>query len=165
LSRTTSARSCLTLALLACVLAAPAAAPAAAREDFISYLLDVQELSRLEYKAVHAQALALKKVQTRKLSEAGFLKILDRDVLPGYKTFISRLARIKPHGADAVRLHPLYVKGARLQLKGYTLQRAAILANDPDKLGQANKTLKSGADLIEEYMKKVDDTRQQYSLQ
>src|SRR5687768_2089987 len=104
LSKTTSGRKSgllVALALLALLLAAPAEAPAAAREDFISYLLDVQELSRLEYKAVHAQALALKKVQTRKLSEAGFLKILDRDVLPTYKSFVSRLARIKPRGADA----------------------------------------------------------------
>lgn len=160
-------RVVVSVALLLLGLLVAAVRPARASEEsqqFATYLLDVQDLSRLEHKAVDAHAQALKKVKSRKLDGAGFEKVLTQQVIPSYTRFVGQLKKVKTPNPEITHLHKIYVDGAGSLLRGYTAQRAAIKSNDAKKMQAANKLIARGNKSLDQYMKSVTGLKKKYNL-
>lgn len=144
--------------------AAPAPSPRGPGEQLTVYLLDVQELARLEHKAVETHQSALKKVAARKMTDPEFLKILTEKVIPPYKRFFNALTKIKTPNAEVLKLHKIYIEAASATLKAFGAQKKAIEKGDAARMEEANKLMARGAERIEVYITTVESLKVKYGL-
>lgn len=143
------------------VTAAPAATPA---QQFANYLLDVQQLSRPEHKAVDAHEAALKQVQARKMTDPEFVKVLSTRVIPQYSRFLAALKKVKAPSAEIKQLHKVYINAASAMLKGFVGQRDAVKSGDLARMKDANRMIDRGNKEIGQYLGQVDKLKVKYGL-
>jgi len=141
--------------------AAPASTPA---QQLANYLLDVQQLSRPEHKAVDAHEAALKQVQARKMTDPDFVKVLSTRVIPQYKSFLAALKKVKTPSAEIKALHKTYINAASAMLKGFGGQRDAVKTGDLARMKEANRMIDRGNKEIGQYLAEVDKLKVKYGL-
>ncbi|MBM3462569.1 MAG: hypothetical protein FJX76_10760 [Armatimonadetes bacterium] len=133
-------------------------------EQVAVYLLDVQELSRMEHKAAEEAKQALRKVKARKMTADAYERLLDQQVIPDYKKFVLALKKIKTPNLEVLKVHKMVVEGAGCQMKAYVGQRDAIAANDVQKMKSANALMRRGIKFMADYIKAVDALKLKYGL-
>ncbi|GIP30144.1 hypothetical protein J23TS9_52740 [Paenibacillus sp. J23TS9] len=86
---------------------------------------------------------------------------LTNTVIPNYKKVVSMTSKISAPNAELQAIHSLMVKGAKLQLEGFTLMQQAIYKKT--SFTAANKKLDAGRAAINQYTAKVQAYADKYS--
>ena len=98
------------------------------------------------------------------VSDQALRQALVSQVIPAYTRLSVLAGGIKPRTEPVKQLHSLYRQAAILRLQGFRTILLAIDTQDPDLVGQANRTLDRAQQLTAQWQAGVDRLAAKYGL-
>ncbi len=140
------------LLMLSLLLAACGTDPV--QQDLMTYInTDMQKIDRMESVATEAYASVSGENYS---SDKIMYNVMTTKVIPNYKDFLEKLKAVKPRTKEVQDVHSLWVQGAELQMKGFSMIVTALENQDADMIQQANGILSTGGEKIEEFRTKLN---------
>lgn len=93
------------------------------------------------------------------------LHVLKHDVIPDYTRFVKELKMIDVNNRELNELHYMYIEGAELQLEAFHIFAEGIETGNIALINEGNAVLSEGYQLIDQYVKELENLAQQYSIQ
>lgn len=91
--------------------------------------------------------------------------VINNSVIPKYRSFISKLEEIKPQTPEVKAIHEIYIQAANNQYNAFLQLTAAIEAQDPNLVIQANEKLDKARAGIRDYQSKLTALAKKYNIE
>lgn len=125
------------------------------QQDLMTYVnTDMQKIDRMESVATEAYASVSGENYS---SDKIMYNVMTTKVIPNYTEFLQKLKAVKPKTKEVQDVHSLWVQGAELQMKGFSMIVTALEKQDADLIQQANGILTTGGEKIVEFRTKLNE--------
>ncbi|SDZ28565.1 hypothetical protein SAMN05660462_02522 [Proteiniborus ethanoligenes] len=118
--------------------------------DYVNVL--IPSVSNLEDKALSKYENMIENVN---LSSEEMHKILENDVIPSYKEFLTKLENINLKTEEVKKIHNLYIKGAQTQLNAFMLISEGLKNKDNSILDEANTHIHRAKEYMDTFRSEI----------
>jgi hypothetical protein len=89
---------------------------------------------------------------------------LTNDVIPNYNEFIKELDSVTVETDELQKIHEIYIEGADIQFKAFTIIKQALEEQDPALIQEANDMLADARKHIRDYQNKLDKLAKEHDV-
>lgn len=133
------------------------------QEDLLNYInKEMKDAAKFEKAAISAYESVTGANYT---DDQTLYDALTNDVMPNYQKFLKELESADIKTDELREIHKIYMDGADIQNKAFTVILEAIEKQDANMIQDANDMLADGGDLIHDYQNKLDKLAKEHDVE
>jgi hypothetical protein len=132
------------------------------QDELINYInKDMKKAGKLESAAISAYEGVSGANYT---DDQTMYDALTKDVIPNYNEFIKELDSVSIESDELKEIHEIYIEGADIQFKAFTIIKQALEEQDATLIQQANDLLADAREHIRDYKNKLDKLAKEHDV-